>query len=102
MGRSIGPRQAAIDVVQLVREIKSRPPLNLVGDVAALEIEVAAAGDIIDELKVEIEALETETSHQAETIRLQDARWDKTKACPCTVHGRSTMGDHSKGPDDGS
>ena len=51
-----GPKQAAIDVVELVREIKSRPPEQLPGDLAAMEIFLAAAEDIIDELRAKLAA----------------------------------------------
>jgi hypothetical protein len=51
-----GPRQAGIDVVALMREVKSRAPSDLPGDVVALEIEVAAAGDIIDRLTDQLAA----------------------------------------------
>lgn len=49
-----GPKQRAIDVVDLVREIQSRPPSQLPGDLAAAEIELAAATDIIDMIRDEL------------------------------------------------
>ncbi len=52
-----GPRQSAIDIVDLMREIESRSPKDLPGDLVAAEIEIAAAGDIIDSLHAEIKDL---------------------------------------------
>jgi len=54
-----GPKQAAIDVVELVREIESRPPEQLPGDLAAMEIFLARAEDIIDELRAKLAAVES-------------------------------------------
>lgn len=50
----MSPHRRAIDVVDLVREIKSRPLTQLPGDVATLEIEVAEAADTIDQLREEL------------------------------------------------
>jgi hypothetical protein len=50
-----GPKQAAIDPVELVKEIKSRPVENLPGDLAAAEIEMAAMQDEIDRLNAALE-----------------------------------------------